>query len=103
MPLAASLTTIAQRLAARLSARAPAPAPPDRKASLTGPLIAFDNLRRPVWAPRDYLAHAREGFMQNAIVYRCVRMIAESTGSVPLLLYQGYSATIWVRTARQSG
>jgi phage portal protein BeeE len=27
--------------------------------------------------------------MQNAIVYRCVRMIAEAAASVPLCLYDG--------------
>ena len=59
------------------------------KASLTGPLIAFDTPRQPVWAPRDYAAFAREGFMQNAIVYRAVRMIGEAAASVPLLLYEG--------------
>jgi len=59
------------------------------KASRTGPLIAFEALRQPVWSPRDYAAFAREGFMQNAIVYRCVRMIAEAAASVPLLLYEG--------------
>jgi HK97 family phage portal protein len=42
-----------------------------------------------VWAPRDYAAFAREGFAQNAIVYRAVRMIAEAAASVPLLLYEG--------------
>ncbi len=60
-----------------------------KKASAAGPLIAFESLRRPVWTPRDYTAFATEGFMQNAIVYRCVRMIAEATASVPLLLYAG--------------
>src|SRR2546423_410599 len=45
--------------------------------------------RQPGWSPRDYSAFAREGFMQNAIVYRCVRMIAEAAASVPLLLYEG--------------
>jgi HK97 family phage portal protein len=59
------------------------------KASLTGPLVALDTLRQPVWAPRDYSAFAREGFMQNAIVYRSVRMIAEAAASVPLLLFDG--------------
>ncbi len=33
------------------------------------PLVALDGPRQPVWAPRDYAAFAREGFMQNAIVY----------------------------------
>jgi phage portal protein BeeE len=59
------------------------------KGSVVGPLIAYQNLGEPVWAPRDYSAFAREGFMQNAIVYRCVRMIAEAAASIPLLLYEG--------------
>jgi HK97 family phage portal protein len=56
---------------------------------VTGPLIAYQTLGEPVWAPRDYSAFAREGFMQNAIVYRSVRMIAEAAASIPLLLYEG--------------
>jgi HK97 family phage portal protein len=63
--------------------------PASEKASATGPLIALETLGRPVWTPRDYQAFAREGFMQNAIVYRSVRMIAEAAASVPLLLYDG--------------
>jgi len=59
------------------------------KASATGPLIAWEPLGQPVWSPRDYSAFAREGFMQNAIVYRSVRMIAEAAASVPLLAYDG--------------
>ncbi|MGQ0671678.1 MAG: phage portal protein [Hyphomicrobium sp.] len=61
----------------------------DEKASRTGPLIAIETLGRPVWSPRDYGAFAREGFMQNAICYRAVRMISEAAASVPLLLYDG--------------
>jgi HK97 family phage portal protein len=59
------------------------------KGTVTGPLIAYQTLGEPVWAPRDYSAFAREGFMQNAIVYRSVRMIAEAAASIPLLLYEG--------------
>ena len=62
--------------------------PPTTK-SLAGPCFAFDRLGEPSWAPRDYAAFAREGFMQNAILYRSVRMVAEAAASVPLLLYQG--------------
>ena len=62
---------------------------PHTKASRTGPLLAFEALRQPVWAPRDYAAFAREGFAQNAIAYRSVRMVAEAAASVPLLLYEG--------------
>jgi len=61
----------------------------DQKASRTGPVIAFENLRRPVWTPRDYRSFAEEGFRQNAIVYRCVEMISECAAYVPLLLYAG--------------
>ena len=64
-------------------------APAETKASAVGPLIALETLRQPAWTPRDYAAFAREGFMGNAIVYRCVRMIAETAASVPLLLYRG--------------
>jgi HK97 family phage portal protein len=52
-------------------------------------LIALQTLGHPVWTPRDYAAFAREGYMSNAIVYRCVRMIAETAAAVPLLLYRG--------------
>ncbi len=74
--------------AARTSETHPMTAP-SQKASAAGPLIAFEHLRRPVWTPRDYTAFANEGFMQNAIVYRCVRMIAECAAHMPLLTYDG--------------
>src|SRR5690606_37400998 len=61
----------------------------EAKASATGPLIVLETLGRPVWTPRDYETFAREGFMQNAIVYRAVRMIAEAAASVPLMLFEG--------------
>ncbi|MEQ1697822.1 MAG: phage portal protein [Hyphomicrobiaceae bacterium] len=61
----------------------------EAKASRTGPLISYESLGAPVWSARDYSAFSREGFMQNAIVYRCVRMIAEAAASIPLLLYEG--------------
>ncbi|MFO1149290.1 MAG: phage portal protein [Alsobacter sp.] len=68
--------------------RAPA-APTEHKTSRTGPLIAWSQVGRPVWTPRDYAALAREGFQQNAVVHRSVRMIAEAAASVPLLLFEG--------------
>jgi HK97 family phage portal protein len=65
------------------------PAPPEQKYSRAGPLISLHFTGRPMWTPRDYAGLAREGVMKNAIVYRCVRMIAESAASVPFLLYDG--------------
>jgi HK97 family phage portal protein len=81
--IAASLGSLLGRWAGRAVPRA------ETKASGVGPLIALDTLRQPAWTPRDYAAFAREGFMGNAIVYRCVRIVAENAASVPLLLYRG--------------
>lgn len=58
----------------------------ERKASRTARLISIEALGRPVWTPRDMSALAREGYMRNAVVHRCVRMVAESAAAVPLLL-----------------
>jgi HK97 family phage portal protein len=52
------------------------------------PFVALETLRGPQSLPRDYSAFAREGVMQNPIVYRAVRMIAETAASVPLLVYE---------------
>ena len=65
------------------------PAELHQKQSRTGPLIALHSQGQPVWTPRDYAALAREGFVQNAVVYRCVRMISEAAASVPLVLFEG--------------
>lgn len=68
----------------------PAAAPaPDTKASRAGKLVALGDPGRAVWSPRDYASLAREGYQRNPVVYRCVRLLAESVGSVPLLAQQG--------------
>ena len=83
------LETLAGLWPGRAKPLAAVPLADEVKASATGPLIVLETLGRPVWTPRDYEAFAREGFMQNAIVYRAVRMISEAAASVPLLLYEG--------------
>jgi HK97 family phage portal protein len=82
-------TPLGRRILARvLPSFAPmTSAPTESKSSRAGRLIAFDTQRQPVWAPRDYATFAREGYMQNAVVFRCVRMIAEAAASIPFLLY----------------
>jgi HK97 family phage portal protein len=62
------------------------PRAPEQKSA---PLIALQLLNATARAPRDTAQLAREGVMQNAIVYRCVRTIAESAAAVPFLLYDG--------------
>ena len=63
--------------------------PPEVKTSRTGPLIALDEPGFPHWPPRDYAALMREGFEQNPIVYRAIRMISEAVASVPFLYFDG--------------
>ena len=66
--------------------RAPAvrkPMPtPETKRSRTAPLIAWHGNGQARWTPRDYAALAREGYQTNAIVHRCVRLVAESAAQV---------------------
>jgi phage portal protein BeeE len=64
-----------------------APRAPEQK-SLTG-FLALMQSHSATWTTRDYPTLAREGVMQNAVAYRCVRMIAEGAASVPFLLYEG--------------
>lgn len=59
------------------------------KSSAAAGLIALHSQGRAVWTPRNYQALAKEGFAENAVGYRCVRMIAEAAASVPWVLYDG--------------
>ena len=72
----------------RLTSAAPV-AVPEQKSSATQSLVAMQQTGEPVWSPRDVASFAREGMMQNAVVYRCIRMIAEAAASVPLRLHAG--------------
>ena len=64
-------------------------APPERKSSRTAHLIALESGGRARWTPRDYAQLSREGYTRNAIVYRAVRLIAESIGGLTFVLYEG--------------
>lgn len=64
-------------------------AAPEAKASRTARLVALENGGRARWTPRDYAALSREGYARNAIVYRAVRLIAESVGALSFVLYEG--------------
>jgi HK97 family phage portal protein len=60
---------------------------PEIKDSRAARLVALTSGGRPQWTPRDYGALAAEGFSKNPVAYRCVRMIAEAAGSVPLAVF----------------
>jgi HK97 family phage portal protein len=61
----------------------------ESKSSRAARLIAIESGGRARWTPRDYSPLAREGYARNAIVYRAVRLIAESIGTLSFVLYEG--------------
>ncbi len=55
---------------------------PEEKSSAS--LIALAQLPSAVWGRSDPAALVRDGYVGNAIAYRCVRMIAEAAASIEL-------------------
>ncbi len=49
------------------------------------PLVALSQLGSPAWGGRDAAALTQDGYLRNAVAYRCVRMVAEAAASVPLV------------------
>lgn len=60
----------------------------EQKASHTGALTSYHLVGQPVWTPQNYGRLAEEGYSRNAIVYRCVSLIAKGVASIPILLYE---------------
>ena len=58
----------------------------EEKASAAAPVLAFHGAGRPAWTPRDAASLTRNGFVNNPIGFRCVKMIAEAVGAVPYQL-----------------
>ena len=63
--------------------------PDEVKKSQAHSLISLHTTGNPVWTPRNYAAFAKQGFAENAIGYRCVKMIAEAAASVNLHVVEG--------------
>jgi len=61
----------------------------EEKASEAGTVISGMGAGSPVWSKRDYEQFAKEGYIRNAIDYRCIVMTAQAVSSVPLLLFKG--------------
>lgn len=64
-----------------------------------GPLIALAHLGAPHWGTRSPAALMRDGYLGNAVAYRCIRMVAESAASVPLEASDGRLADLIARPA----
>jgi HK97 family phage portal protein len=65
---------------------AAADAVPERKASATGPVIAYATSGRVAWSARDTVSLTRAGFLGNPVGFRSVRLIAEAAAAIPLIL-----------------
>lgn len=61
----------------------------ERKASAFGPDVARNFVGQAVWTRRNLEQYSREGYQQNAIVYRCVRLIAENAASLKIAAKRG--------------
>lgn len=59
----------------------------DEKASATGNVVSQHLVGRPVWSERDYQTMAREAYVQNAVSFRCVKMIATAAASTGILMH----------------
>jgi HK97 family phage portal protein len=60
--------------------------PPETKASAAGRVIAWGMQGHTAWGPRDSAGLMRSGFIGNPVGFRCVKMIAEASAALPLVL-----------------
>jgi HK97 family phage portal protein len=58
----------------------------ERKENPVGSVISAYKVGQPIWTERKFESFAKEGFQQNAIVYKCVKLIATSAATVPWML-----------------
>ena len=58
--------------------------PEAAKASAAAPIMALHGVGRAAWSPRDQVSLARNGYQQNVVGFRAVRMVAEAAAAVPL-------------------
>ena len=58
-------------------------APREKKASAVGGYLAVRGRGKVVWSSRDSSSLTRLGYVGNAVVFRCVRMIAEAAAATP--------------------
>jgi HK97 family phage portal protein len=57
------------------------------KASQARVAMSVERLGQPVTSPANYLAFSKEGYQKNAIVYRCIRLIAMNCAGIKWDLY----------------
>jgi len=60
----------------------------EAKVSRAAPLIALAGVGRPIWSSRDTSDLMREGYAKNAVVFRCVRLVAEAAAAIPAYVFR---------------
>ena len=65
--------------------RRAAPDVPEKKASATGPVVAWGQMGRVAWSPRDTVSLTKSGFSSNPVGFRAVKLIAEAAAALPLV------------------
>lgn len=69
------------------------PAPPvQAKSAMAQGFVAMHTMLDAGWTHASFAALAREGFMRNPIVHRCIRMISEAAAAVPWTVHDGDAA-----------
>src|SRR5690606_25453565 len=58
--------------------------PAERKAFAGHTLLSLSQLGAASWSQRGFASLVNQGFAKNPVVYRCVRLIAETANRVPL-------------------
>ena len=58
--------------------------PPERKDFAGHSLLSLNQLGAANWSQRGFASLVQQGFAKNPVVYRCVRLIAETANRVPL-------------------
>ncbi|WIY53662.1 phage portal protein [Devosia sp. YIM 151766] len=61
-------------------------APGETKAFAGQAMLTLSQLGPAQWSGRGYASLVNQGFMRNPVVYRCVRLIAETANRVPLVV-----------------
>ncbi len=59
---------------------------PEKKASATGRVVAFNTSGRVAWSARDAVSLAKTGFQANPMGFRAVKLISEAAAALPLIL-----------------
>jgi phage portal protein BeeE len=63
--------------------------PAERKSFGGHTLLSLSQLGAASWSNRGFASLVNQGFARNPVVYRCVRLIAETANRVPLVVSDG--------------